>query len=144
MSGRRMRLALPALVVLLAGAVAVGVGSRIGRGDKGEAAAEPEFPSALGRHLEQLKEAIPGQGGESLDGRASSEEQAFLARAYPDNTISVDKMQAARSAIAAAAKRPFKGKTKPGEWASIGPSPATYPFTELRNSASYVPNKYDA
>src|SRR5437870_4129394 len=53
-------------------------------------------------------------------------------------------MQAARSAITAAAKRPFKGKTKPGEWASIGPSPATYPFTELRNSASYVPNKYDA
>src|SRR5262245_39074271 len=61
--------------------------------------AEPEFPPALGRHLERLKEAVPGNGGESQEGPWSGAEAEFLARAYPGDTISIAQMEAARTAF---------------------------------------------
>lgn len=107
-------------------------------------AGDREMPSALGEHLEQLKEAIPGNGGESSEGPGSAAEAAFQQRAYPANTISVAKMQGAMQAFhqAVAEKRVGLAPTNP--WVSVGPSRALYPFTELRNSSNYVPNTYVA
>ena len=110
-----------------------------------EKAVEPEFPTALGKHIEKLMEAIPGTGGEPSEGPGSAAEADFLARAYPADTISVAQMDAARSAFSSANSRPFPpGKGRPGAWVSIGPSEALYPSTPFRNSFSYVPNSYVA
>jgi len=110
-----------------------------------EASAEPEFPAALGRHLERLREASPGTIKEEREGPWSAAEAEFIARAYPADTISVAQMDAARAAFSNAKGRPFpKGKGRPGTWVSIGPSKALYPFTPFRNSFNYVPNAYDA
>jgi hypothetical protein len=107
--------------------------------------AEPEFPPALGRHLERLKEAVPGNGGESNEGPWSAAEAEFLARAYPSDTISVAAMDAARTAFSNASGRPFpRGRGRPGTWVTVGPSQALYPFTEFRNAGNYVPNAYIA
>jgi hypothetical protein len=102
-----------------------------------------EQPTALGRHLDRLKEATPGTSHEE-EGPASSAEAEFLQRAYPNDTIAVGQMDAARSAFTKASNRPFKGNPKPGEWTPIGPSNALYPFTPFRNAFNYVPNEYSA
>ncbi|MEP6666814.1 MAG: hypothetical protein ABJA81_10230, partial [Nocardioidaceae bacterium] len=100
-----------------------------------------EFPTSLGKHLEKLKEAIPGNGGESAEGPGSSADAAFAERAYPGDSISVAQMDKARASWAKASQR----KVKPtGSWTQAGPSQALYPFTPLRNSDSYVPNEYIA
>ncbi len=110
-----------------------------------EQAVEPEFPTALGKHIEKLIEAIPGTGGEPSEGRSAAAEDAFMQRAYPNDTISVAQMSAARQAFTAIKSHPFpKGKGRPGNWVSVGPSQALYPFTPFRNSFSYVPNDYYA
>lgn len=102
---------------------------------------EPEFPSSLGKHLEKLKESIPGKGGESEEGPGSSADAAFNERAYPGTTISVGQMDAARTSWARASQR----KIKPtGSWQLVGPSEALYPASPLRDSSSYVPNAYVA
>jgi len=111
------------------------------RGKAGEA----EFPPTLGKHIEKLVEAVPGNGGEPEDGPASGAEAEFMARAYPADTISVTNMEGARQAFLNAQGRPFpRGKGRPGTWVSVGPSEALYPFTEFRNSSLYVPNDYVA
>jgi hypothetical protein len=104
-------------------------------------------PTALAAHLEELaarrstlKQALPNESGENPGGAADAE---FLKRAFPDVTISLAEMEAARSAFVEASTRPPKGK-KPGSWTSVGPSEALYPFNELRTSALYVPNAYVA
>ncbi|HEU5099321.1 MAG TPA: hypothetical protein VFU22_09895, partial [Roseiflexaceae bacterium] len=110
-----------------------------------EANAEPEFPAALGRHLERLREASPGNIKEEREGPWSAGEAEFVARAYPADTISVAQMDAARAAFSNAKGRPFpKGKARPGSWVTVGPSQALYPFTEFRNSFLYVPSAYIA
>ena len=60
---------------------------------------EGEGGSALVRHMEALKEAVPGNGGEPAEGPESAAEAEFEALAYPDNTIAVSEMDAARRAF---------------------------------------------
>ena len=110
-----------------------------------EKAGEAELPTALGKHIEELAKSIPGNGGEPGEGPASAADAEFVARAYPTDTISVANMDAARAAYSNAQGRPFpRGKGRPGTWVSVGPSEALYPFTQFRNSTSYVPNTYVA
>ena len=109
-----------------------------------EKAGEPEFPAALGKHLEELAKTVPGVD-ESREGPASAAEDQFMERAYPADTISVANMDAARAAFLGAKGRPFpRGRGRPGTWVAIGPSEALYPFEDLRNSFNYVPNDYIA
>ena len=106
---------------------------------------EHEMPPALAKHLEELGRPVQGVGGEAEDGRASAAEAAFLQRAYPDDTVSVQQMDAARAAYANQKGRPFPtGKGRPGTWVTVGPSEALYPFTPFRNAFGYVPNTYIA
>jgi hypothetical protein len=100
---------------------------------------------ALRKHLERLKQAVPGNQGMAGAGPAGAAEDAFLRRAYPSDVITVAQMDAARSAFARAAGRPFPaGKGRPGTWVSIGASQALYPSTPFRSSFSYVPAAYNA
>jgi hypothetical protein len=129
-----------AAIVIAAATAALAL--RFATEHESEAAGEGEVPTALDRHLEKLREASPGKVEE---GPASGAEAAFQERAYPNDTISVSEMAGARSAFAAAKGRPFpSGKGSKGNWVSIGPSQALYPFTPLRNSGNYVPNAYIA
>ena len=110
-----------------------------------ESAAEAEMPTALGKHLEELQKTIPGNGGEPAEGPGSGEEAAFMQRAYPSDTISVENMNAARTAFENVKGRPLpQGKGQPGAWVSVGPSQALYPATIFRSSFSYVPTDYYA
>ncbi|MDP9317559.1 MAG: exo-alpha-sialidase, partial [Actinomycetota bacterium] len=114
-------------------------------GSEERAHGDKELPTALGAHLEQLKEAIPGNGGESDEGPGSAAEAEFLERAYPRNTISFGQSLGAQQAFRQATARFSKlAPNAPGTWHSVGPSRALYPFSELRNSSNYVPNRYVA
>src|ERR671934_2801749 len=104
-----------------------------------------ELPPAVAQRLEAAPER--GEGAETADseGPAAMADAAFLERAYPDTTISVADVKAARSAFAAIKGRSFgKDKGGTGAWVSVGPSEALYPFTPFRSSFSYVPNRYVA
>ena len=103
-----------------------------------------EMPTALAGHLAKLKQASPGNGGMSSEGPGGAADSAFLARAYPDTTISVAEMNNAREAFANASGHPHRSGEGDGRWESIGPSRSLYPFTEFRNAFNYVPNKYVA
>ncbi len=52
-----------------------------------EKAGEPEFPAALGKHIEELSKTIPGVPESREEGPASAAEAEFMARAYPADTI---------------------------------------------------------
>src|SRR5262245_34139988 len=105
---------------------------------------ERNLPPALGRHLEKLSQAIPGQGGEA-EGPGSAGTEKFLAMAYPDTDIPLARLEGARGAAKNHKNKGFpKGKGKKGGWVTVGPSQALYPFTEFRNAYSYVPNTYIA
>ncbi|MQA25158.1 MAG: exo-alpha-sialidase [Micromonosporaceae bacterium] len=104
-----------------------------------------EMPTALGRHLETLHKAAPGNDGMSPDGPGSAADAAFAARAYPGKTISVAEMDAAKRAHGRASNRAFAGGGhQKGAWSKVGPSRALYPKTDFRNSFNYVPNEYVA
>src|SRR5262245_39976644 len=60
-------------------------------------AGEAEFPSALGRHVDALKEAIPGNGGEPADA-ASAEGMEFAAQASPDDDVPLARIETERAA----------------------------------------------
>ncbi len=110
-----------------------------------EKAAEPEFPTALGRHIEKLSEAIPGNGGEPQEGPGSYEDYQFDRMAYPNTDIPLTSLTAVRSAVNALLNHKLpKGKGQTGAWVTVGPSEALYPFSIFRSSASYVPNDYVA
>ena len=142
---RRRRHGLAALAVVLVVAAAAVAGMTLAGSDPaGQARGEAEFPTALAGHLDQLRQAVPGNQGMAEEGPAGAAEAAFLQRAYPDDTIAVADMDAARAAFTAATKRPFAKNKKPGTWIPVGPSEALYPDTEFRNSFSYVPNEYVA
>src|SRR6266540_3601384 len=80
---------------------------------------EPEFPIALGKHIEELYKTVPSHE-ESGEGPASAAEAEFMARAYPADSISVANMDAARSAFSNAQGRPFpSGRGRPGTWVSV-------------------------
>jgi hypothetical protein len=103
------------------------------------------MPPALGKHIEKLMEAIPGNGGEPAEGPGSYEEQKFQMLAYPANEIPVAALNAERSAAQAIERHRLpRGKGRPGSWVSIGPSTALYPATIFRSSFSYVPAAYVA
>jgi hypothetical protein len=144
MTRRRLRLLLAALATLALVAAAATAGIFALRGEEGEEGAEPEFPAALGRHIEELHEAVPGNGGEPEEGPWSAAEAEFLQRAYPDSTIAVTDMNRARAGFTAVKGHPFPAGRNPGTWTSIGPSTALYPLTPFRNSGNYVPNAYVA
>jgi hypothetical protein len=142
----RVPAALAALLVLIAAtALAAGL-LRSSSGSAGtQRLGEGELPTALAAHLQDLAMASPGNEGLEEEGPSSAAESAFLERAYPADTISVEQMADARAAAAAAEGRPFpRGKGKKGTWLSIGPSEALYPFERFRNSFNYVPNAYIA
>ena len=135
--------------LMLIAALAVGAALALSRAvryhDGDEAQAEAEFPTALGRHLDALKEALPGNQGMANEGPSSAAEADFLERAFPGDTISVAQMDASRSAFAASKGRAFpRGKGRKGTWVSVGPSQALYPDDPLRNSYLYVPASYVA
>jgi len=110
-----------------------------------EQAIEPEFPTALGKHIEKLSETIPGFGGEPEEGPGSYEDYQFEVLAYPGTDIPLSSLEAERAAVDAIAKHKLpKGKGRPGQWVSVGPSEALYPATEFRSSYSYVPAAYVA
>jgi hypothetical protein len=110
------------------------------------AAGESEaYPPALSAHLESLARTLPGNQGMAEEGPGSAAEDAFMARAYPADTISVAEMNRARAAFVATSKRPFpRGKPKPGNWTMVGPSQALYPRSDFLTSFLYVPNAYIA
>ena len=145
MSRRRRQL----LAAIAAGVLAITAGAvavyATGEREENEHEAGGEMPPALERHLEDLMKAIPGNQGMSLEGPGSAAEQAFRERAYPADTMSVAQVERSMNAFGTALGRPFpRGKGKKGVWTNVGPSRALYPFTELRNSFSYVPNEYVA
>ena len=101
-------------------------------------------PPALGHHLERLRRAIPGAGGES-ESRGGAEAEKFMALAYPDKDIPLARLQGARAAASRAKQRAAaRGLERPDDWESVGPSHALYPFTPFRNAFNYVPNEYVA
>jgi hypothetical protein len=108
-----------------------------------EKAVEPEFPPALGKHMEKLKEGIPGNGGEPNEGPGGADAAVIEALAYPDTDIPLTRLEAARAAAKAVKARGFpRGQGRPGTWVSIGPKNAVYPFFDPRNLSQYVPNEY--
>src|SRR6266545_208183 len=68
----RVAVAIGAALSVIAGAVAVGVALRSGERAQEVGAAEG-MPPALAQHVEKLKEAIPGNGGESEEGPGSAD-----------------------------------------------------------------------
>src|SRR5947208_1866292 len=148
MSNRSIRR--PALVAALVGlaiaaVIVAGVGrdSSSARAPVSHSVGAGELPSGVAQRLEATPEGGRGADAAGSEGPASMADAAFLERAYPDNTISVADMNAARTAFAATSGRTFpKGKGGSGSWVTVGPSEALYPFTPFRNSFSYVPNRY--
>jgi hypothetical protein len=110
-----------------------------------EKAAEPEMPTALGKHIEKLAEAIPGNGGEPQEGPGTYEDYQFDKLAYPDTDIPLSNLIAERASVSAIANHKLpNGKGQKGTWISVGPSEALYPATQFRSSYSYVPAAYVA
>jgi hypothetical protein len=105
---------------------------------------ERKMPGVVRRHMADLRQALPGVGGES--GAAGSRgDERFLAMAYPDTDIPLARLAGARAAAAAVRNRNFPtGKGRPGTWITVGPSEALYPATPFRNSFGYVPTRYVA
>jgi hypothetical protein len=140
------RLAMATAVVLVVSAVAV-VGLRLNSAPSPSQAAEENayseaFPPALAAHLQQLSEAMPGNGGEN--GPGSAEDAVIEALAFPDNDIPLARIEAAQAAFTAMTARGFKhgGAARTGTWTSVGPSHAVYPFFAPRDLGQYVPNEY--
>jgi hypothetical protein len=127
-----------AAAALVAGALLTGSGQTNVLGSE-----EGEYPPALGAHLEQLKQTIPGNGGESAEGPGSAGADWFYARAYPDNDIPLARANAARRAYVSIADKGLRSAV-PGTWTAIGPSKAVYELFGPRDFRSYVPNRYVA
>jgi hypothetical protein len=104
--------------------------------------AEENQPVALARHLEQLKETVPGNGGEANEGPGFAEDYEFMKRAYPEATIPLSQLENARKAFNKIKLKGSQGQAKQGNWQPVGPSVARYQKTELRTG--YVPNEYVA
>ena len=141
MSTKRLRLGLVGLLALVLVAAAAILGATGSGSSQALRAQADEMPGALSNHLGALKQAAPGNEGMSNEGPGSAAESEFLERAYPDTTISLAEAEGAREAFQTLTTT---SSTSVGDWNSIGPSRALYPFTEFRNSFNYVPNEYVA
>jgi hypothetical protein len=137
------------LAALLGVTVGVAVVTVIGptpwRMAGGPITTQRKMAPALARHMEKLRQTIPGLGGELGGGGGAAETESFMALAYPDTDIPLERLEAARASTKRIAGKNFPtGKGRPGTWVTVGPSNALYPFTQFRNSFSYVPNDYVA
>jgi hypothetical protein len=101
-----------------------------------------EGPAALARHLEKIRETVPGNGGESGEGPGAAADYEFLERAYPDTTIPLSRIEKARGDYNKRKLKGNPGQAKKGVWQPVGPSIARYQRTEYRTG--YVPNEYIA
>src|SRR5215211_4967780 len=153
MRHRSWRLGVAALAMVLVGAAALHASTtskRVAPLSSSAAAGEGDMPAALGRHLEQLQESIPGKGGEpGGSGPSTAGLQDFFELAYPGKDVSLAKIKRARRAVAKARTRMRTQSHGPGHghfsrWNMVGPDTAIYQFTPLRNARSYVPNEYAA
>jgi hypothetical protein len=114
-------------------------------GVQAERLALEEGPPALSRHLERLRESIPGNLGEPAEGPGAAGDEKLAAMAYPDTDISLASVQGMHLAYTNVRGRGFPtGKGRDGTWVTVGPTDAIYPFTPLRGSFNYVPNTYAA
>src|SRR5574338_1401184 len=105
---------------------------------------ERNMPAALARHAERFQ-TVPGNGGESEEGPGGADREKFLAMAYPDIDIPLERFEAARTAADRLYANGFPaGKGRPGSWVTYGPSNALYPATIFRNVYGYVPARYEA
>ena len=86
----RRRLAVGAALLLALAAAVVGGVTRSDGVESIGARGEGELPTALGKHLDHLAKAYPGNPGLNEEGPSSAAESAFLERAFPAETISVD------------------------------------------------------
>jgi photosystem II stability/assembly factor-like uncharacterized protein len=142
---RRFRVAFPlitmGLMAITAGLLAYTAASDPFRGALGVGPYRGK-PPALARHLETLRQALPGNLGEMPGGPAAAADEAFMARAYPDTDIPLANIEAARAAAADLATRFPRGRGRDGQWVSVGPANALYPATVFRSIYSYVPTDY--
>jgi hypothetical protein len=140
-------LTVAALAVVVLAAAAALVAGRMTSGTSAQAVrvGDGEGSTALARHLDQLKQSVPGNQGMAKEGPASAAEAAFVQRAYPDDTISLAEAAGAQAAFEGSKGRSFpRGKGKKGTWVSVGPSRALYPDSDFLTSFLYVPNAYVA
>lgn len=147
MRSLRVKLAIAAGVAVVVAAAAFPVTSLLrsspaNRGED-ETAVQDGMPPALARHLEQLREALPGNGGESREGPGGADADKIQALAFPDTDIPLARLETARADSENVKSRGFK-PGKEGAWQSIGPDPAIYPFFGPRDLSLYVPNEYAA
>ena len=142
---RRRRQALAAAAIALLACSALVGGLMLSGGAPAAAPAGGELPTALGQHLAQLRQAVPGTGGMAEEGPASAAAADYAARAYPDTAVAVSDVETSRASWSAQQGRPFpKGKGRPGTWVTVGPSQAVYPDSPFLTSFLYVPNRYVA
>jgi hypothetical protein len=135
---------LAALLVCCVAAAVTVVGRDQGPANGRALQTNRKMAAALSKHLEKLRQSIPGLGGE-LGGGGGAEAEDFMANAYPDTDVPLERLQEARAAAARIASKDFpRGKGRPGTWVTLGPSNALYPATQFRNSFGYVPNDYVA
>jgi len=113
---------------------------------KEQIAQEDNLPPALGRHLEKLRQALPGNGGEPSESPDSAADLAFFQRAFPDADIPLTRIEFERESFGRVKAKGFRFPTgkRPGTWVTVGPSNAIYPFFDLRDFTLYVPNEYAA
>jgi hypothetical protein len=140
----KKRILRPAVVAVVAVALTVPVMivgvARLTTSHRG-AVGSGDYPSALARHLDQL---VQGRVDHE-QGPETAAEAEFMARAYPNDVISVDQAAAASAAFASTSGRAFpRGKGRPGTWVTVGPSEALYPSSQFLTSFLYVPNAYVA
>ncbi|MDQ3324521.1 MAG: hypothetical protein M3529_02045, partial [Actinomycetota bacterium] len=94
-------------------------------------------PGSLGQHLDELKQAVPGDAGMSEEGPGAAAEAAFMERAYPADTISVRKVDSSKQTFRQVLKTTRQTAARQrvaDDWDNVGPSRALYPFTRFRNN----------
>jgi hypothetical protein len=112
------------LAVSIAGAVLLTAFGVLGTHDQQPTVGLSEgMPLALNRHIEKLMQTVPGNGGEPGEGPGLTD-FAFQQRAYPDDSIPLERIEAAQAAAVALQRRGFPtGKGQPGTFVSVGPLP---------------------
>ena len=121
-----------AVAALAVTGIAVGI-HRAGIEPANRPASSEAAPGALGAHLEELTRAAP-QGQEILEGPGSAAEAEFLKRAYPADTISLAKVQAAQAVLQAGSRDHREGESPrvpPSQGRALGqvrPQPRPVPL----------------
>src|SRR5262245_24323661 len=157
MRDRRMRLALAlaAVGLVAVGAVFVAGGSsnRSTAPVVAATSSDGDLSPALAKHLANLEQSIPGQGGEpsgestgNSPGSSTASLEEFAQMAYPKNDVPLSSITPARAAYQAAKARTHAAgpASNEPEWEQVGPKTALYQFTPFRTSRGYVPQEYAA